>query len=105
MPAEQCLSLGDNLPSTTLEPFPGLCKRTLADLRKIQQEDDTVGPLLKAVEEQQCPLSNIGKSRKFQLSLQQRKQLYINNGLLFRCHEDCEGKEKWYSQNPFKLKS
>lgn len=83
------------MPSTTLEPFPGLCERTLTDLRKIQQEDDTVGPLLKAVEEKQCPPSTKGKNRKFQLLLQQWKQLYTNNGLLFRRYEDCEGKEKW----------
>ena len=60
----------DNLPSYTPEPFTGLCEHTLADLKKIQQEDDTVGPLLKAVEDQQCPPSNVGKSRKFQPLLQ-----------------------------------
>ena len=81
----------------TTEPFPELCKRSVTDLRKLQQEDDTVGPLLKAVEDQQCPPSSAtqGKSRKFQLLLQQWKQLYVNEGLLFRCYEDCQGKEQW----------
>ena len=33
------------------EPLPGLCEHTLSDLRKLQQEYDTVGPLLKSVED------------------------------------------------------
>ena len=33
------------------EPLPGLCEHTISDLRKLQQEDDTIGPLLKSVED------------------------------------------------------
>ena len=56
-----------------------------------------MGPLLMAVEEHKHPPSNsnLAKSRKFQLLLQQWKQLYVNEGLLFRRYEDCEGKERW----------
>ena len=43
------------LSSVTTEPFPELCEHSVTDLRKLQQEDDTVGVLLKAVEDQQCP--------------------------------------------------
>ena len=85
------------LSSVTTEPFPELHEHSVTDLRKLQQDDDTVGPLLKAVEDQQCPPSNVtqGKSRKFQLLLQQWKQLYLHKGLLFRRYEDYQGKEQW----------
>ena len=56
-----------------------------------------VGPLLKAVAENQKPSSSMtqGRSRKFQLLLQQWNQLYIQEGLLFWRYEDCHGKENW----------
>jgi len=77
--------------SIITEPLP---EHTLTDLWKLQQEDDTVGPLLTAVEDQKYPSSSAtqGTSRKFQLLLQQWKQLYVNQGLLFHRYE---GIEKW----------
>ncbi len=85
------------LSSVATEPFPELCEHSVTDLRKLQQEDDRVGVLLKAVEDQQCPPSRViqGKSRKFQLLLQKWQQLYVNEGLLFHRYEDCQGKEQW----------
>ena len=85
------------LSSVTTEPFPDLCQHSFTELRKLQQEDDTVGLLLKAVEDQQRPPSSVsqGKSRKFQLLLQQWNQLYVNGGLLFRRYEDCQGNEQY----------
>ena len=85
------------LSSVTAEPFPDLCEHSVTELRKFQQEDDTVGLLLKAVEDQQRPPSSVsqGKSRKFQLVLQQWNQLYVNVGLLFRRYEDCQGNEQY----------
>ena len=83
--------------SVSSEPFPGLCEHSATELRKLQQEDDTISLLLKAVEDQQCPPSSVtqGKSRQFHLLLQQWKQLYVNEGLLFRRYEDCRGRERW----------
>ena len=85
------------LSSVTTEPFPGLYEYSVAELQKLQQEDNTIGLLLKAVEDQQCPPSCMtqGKSRKFHLLLQQWKQLYVNEGLLFHRYEDCQGREQW----------
>ena len=85
------------LSSITTEPFPDLCERSVTELRKLQQEDDTVGLLLKAVEDQQHPPSSVSqwKSRKFQLLLQEWNQLYVNGGLLFRHYEDCQGNEQY----------
>ena len=85
------------LSSVTTEPFPDLCERSVTELRKLQLEDDTVGLLLKAVEDQQHPPSSVsqGKSRKFQLLLQQWNQLYVNGGFLFRRYEDCQGNEQY----------
>ena len=85
------------LSSVTTEPFPDLCERSVTELRKLQLEDDTVGLLLKAVEDQQHPPSSVsqGKSRKFQLLLQQWNQFYVNGGLLFRRYEDCQGNEQY----------
>ena len=86
-----------HLSSVTTEPFPDLCEHSVTELWKLQQEDDTVGLLLKAVEDQQRPPSSVsqGKSRKFQLLLQQWNQLYVNGGLLFRRYEDCQGNEQY----------
>ena len=52
---------------------------------------------MQAVEEKQKPFNDTyqGKSRIFQLLVQQWKQLYIRNGLLFRRYEDANGNEKW----------
>ena len=46
----------------TTEPFPELCEHSFTDLRRLQQEDDTVGLLLTAVKDQKCPVTQ-GKSR------------------------------------------
>ena len=34
-------------------------------------------------------------SRNFHLLLQQRKELYVKDRILFRHYEDCHGKEQW----------
>ena len=46
------------LSSVTTEPFPELCEHSITELWKLQ-EDDTVGMLLKAVEDQQCPSPSV----------------------------------------------
>ena len=74
-----------------------LTERSISDLQQLQQDDDVVGPILKAVIEKDRPSRTLtqGKDRKFYLLLQQWDQLYIEQGLLFRRYEDCHGKEKW----------
>ena len=83
-----------NLFSVSTEALSDLCDHSIEELRQLQQNDDTVGPLLKAVEDQQFPTSTVtqGKSRNFHLLLQQWKQLYITDQLLFWRYEDCHGK-------------
>ena len=85
-----------NLFSVSTEALSDLCDHSIEELRQLQQNDDTVGPLLKAVEDQQFPTSTVtqGKSRNFQLLLQQWRQLYIKDRLLFRRYEDCHGKQQ-----------
>ena len=65
-------------------------------LERLKEYED-VSPILQAIEEKQKSLTDIyqGKSRTFQLFLQQWKQLYICNGLHFCCYEDADGNEKW----------
>jgi len=77
--------------------FKEISKYTGNNIRKLQQEDKDIGSLLQAVEEQQKPSQDTcqGKSRTFQLFLQQWQQLYIVNGLLFRHYKNVNGTEKW----------
>ena len=81
----------------TAHQFCVLTERSISDLQQLQQDDDVVGPILKAVIEKERPSRTLtrGKDRKFYLLLQQWDQLYIEQGLLFRRYEDCHGKEKW----------
>ena len=81
----------------SLMHFPEISGYTRDDIRKLQQADEDVSLILQAVEEKQQSLTATyqGKSRTFQLLLQQWKQLYIHNGLLFRRYEDVNGNEKW----------
>ena len=44
-----------NLSSVSPEVFSDLCEHATEELRELQQNDDTVGPLLKAVEDKQFP--------------------------------------------------
>ena len=55
------------LSSVSTGPFPELHEHSVSDLQKLHQEDDTVGLLLKAVKNQQCPPSSVtrGKSRYY----------------------------------------
>ena len=80
-----------------MQQSDGLTERTTSDLQQLQQADGIVGPILKAVTENKRPSPNMtqGKDRKFHQLLQQWNQLYIQQGLLFRCYEDCHGEEKW----------
>ena len=77
--------------------LPEISEYRSDDIRKLQQADDDISLLFQAVEEQQKPSPDTcqGKSRTFQLLLQQWKQLYIRNGLLFCRYEDTNGNEKW----------
>ena len=83
--------------SVTAYQSSGLAERTIPDLQPLQQDDDLIGPILKAVIEKERPSRKVtqGKDRNFYLLLQQWDQLYIQQGLLFRRYEDCHGNEKW----------
>jgi len=74
-----------------------LRERTPEELRKLQQTDSEIGPILQALEQnKQLSVNNLqGKSRSYRLLLQQWNQLYIQNGLLFRQYEDTGGQMKW----------
>ena len=50
-----------------------LTERSISDLQQLQQDDDVVGPILKAVIEKERPSRTLtqGKDRKFYLLLQQ----------------------------------
>ena len=74
-----------------------LIERTPEELRKLQQADDEIGPILQALEDnKQLSTVNLqGKSRSYRLLLQQWNQLYVQNGLLFRRFEDISGHKKW----------
>jgi len=54
-----------------------LTEITISDLQQLQQDDDVVGPILKAVIEKERPSRTLtqGKDRKFYLCLQQWDQL------------------------------
>ena len=69
-----------NLPSLSPEALADLCEHSVEELRNLQQ-NDTVGPLLKAVEDKQLLSSTMtqGKSKNFHLLLQQWKQLYVKD--------------------------
>ena len=74
-----------------------LIKRTPEELRKLQQTDDEIGPILQALEDNK-QLSTVNlqeKSRSYRLLLQQWNQLYVQNGSLFRRYEDISGHKKW----------
>ena len=74
-----------------------LIERTLEELRKLQQTDDEIGPVLQALEDKKqfSTIGQQGKSRSYRLLLQQWDQLYTENGLLFRRYEDTMGRKKW----------
>ena len=74
-----------------------LIERTPEELRKLQQTDNEIGPILQALEDnKQLSTVNLqGKSRSYRLLLQQWNQLYVQNGLLFRRYEDISGHKKW----------
>ena len=64
-------------------------------MRKMQLDDDVLGPLLAAVETKQKPTISQQKSRVYGLLLQQWDRLYVQDSLLFRDYQDPKGNQKW----------
>ena len=65
--------------SVTPYQSSGLAERTISDLQLLQQDDDVISPILKAVIEKERPSCTLtqGKDRKFYLLLPQWDQLYV----------------------------
>ena len=75
--------------------LPVLLERSPAEIRKLQLDDDVLGPIAVAVETKQKPNISQQKSREYGLLLQQWDRLYVQDGLLFRDYQDTKGNHKW----------
>lgn len=71
-----------------------LIGRSPLELRQLQLDDPTVGPVLRAKEKGKKP-ELCGQSRAFQILVQQWEQIEIRDGLLFQIYENASGNLSW----------